>query len=40
MNDKAASNFVSHISGHYLDRLKLTIAETDFFSVYRDGSTD
>ena len=41
MNDKAASNFVYHISGYYLDRLKLTIAETDFFGVYySDGSTD
>ena len=40
MNDKAASNFVSHIYGHYLDRIKLTIVETYFFSVYSDGSTD
>ena len=40
MNDKAVSNFFSHISGHYFNYLNLTIAETDFFSVYSDDSTD
>ena len=39
-NDKAASEFISQISGSIFDELKSCLHNSDFISVYSDGSTD
>ena len=39
-NDKAAKEFITHIAGVYQDNLQKQLHNSDYFSVYCDGSTD
>ena len=39
-NDKAAEEFITHIAGVYQDNLQKQLHNSDYFSVYCDGSTD
>jgi hypothetical protein len=40
VNDKSAKKFISEIGGEYRDNVYSLLHDADYFSVFRDGSTD